>query len=108
MNEREKIDNELRESFSKMVHDYYEKLWELNNYQPISTSHFHICQFELEQKLFHKKDKNYAKRHCKAYLKTKNMTRDVCRCCCDNADKYGCRYMKTFVRDSHEELLFIK
>ena len=108
MTDREKLDKETRESLSLIFHDYYEKLWELNNKQPISINHFHICQFELEQKLFHKKAKGYAKKKCKDYLKTKGLRRDSCMACCDCADDYGCKYMKTFVKDSLGELLLME
>lgn len=64
--------------------------------------HKHMCFFEM---LY---DKRYAKKRCKNYLKTKNMKRDKCLSCCDEADLYGCKYMKIFTIEEADGKIIIE
>lgn len=104
-----KVEKEFQEKQSELIDDFFNELWYANGCQSIWTDHFHICQFELEQKLFHSKDKNWAKRKCKQHLKPLGVTRDKERWCCDICENNrSCRYMKTFTKNSNGELMFVR
>ena len=99
----------FRERQSELIGRFYDELWIANDMKPICTNHFHICQFELERILFHSKNKNWAKLKCKEHLKPFGAKRDKFRWCCDTCeDGKPCRYMKTFVKDSNGEILFVE
>ena len=104
-----KIEEEaFKKEQEELIKKFYERLWIANNKQYIWTDHFHVCQFELEQKLFHSKDKNWAKLKCKEHLKSFGSKRDKSFWCCDAGENgKPCRYMKTFVKDSNGEILFV-
>ena len=65
----------FRERQSELIGRFYDELWIANDMKPICANHFHICQFELERRLFYK-DKNWAKLKCKEHLKSFGSKRD--------------------------------
>lgn len=105
----ERIEKDFKDKKDGLIQDYFEELWYANEGESFSTNHFHICQFELEQKLFHKKDKGWAKRKCKKHLKLLGVTRDKDRWCCDICENgRSCKYMKTFHKGINGEILFVE
>ena len=101
------VEKSFRERQSELISRFYDELWIANDMKSICTNHFHICQFELERRLFYK-DKNWAKLKCKEHLKSFGSKRDRSFWCCDVGENgKPCRYMKTFVKDSNGEILFV-
>ena len=102
------VEKSFKERQSELIGRFYDELWIANDMKSICTNHFHICQFELERRLFYK-DKNWVKLKCKEHLKSFGSKRDRSFWCCDvGEDGKPCRYMKTFVKDSDGEILFVE
>lgn len=89
----ENLKEDIRRTTIKFINDFNDMYSTEEN--KFGIHHIHRCIFELLSK-----NKRQAKKLCKEYLKTKNMKRDKCLCCCDDADENGCKYMKFILLES--------